>query len=612
MQLLNPGMLITLGLIPILILIHTLKPKPRLVEVSSLFLWQEAIKERSRNWSFERLKRNLPLLLQILLVILAALALANPAWLYSVSKKGNLILVIDTSASMKTKYESGTRFDRAREKALELIEQRDPDQKILIVEATLKPMVKSGFSGDAHQAARYVKNLTPSDASADLEPAIYLALSFVDPSRRDLIYLITDGAGRDFTEVVENHPKIRPVLVRGENHNIGITRFEFRKEIGSNDKYEIMLEIKNFNFIPVECPVRLSIDNTEILNTAISLQAQEKQVVIVPYTGLITGVARAILDIDDDFSTDNRAFLSLNASKDIWILLVSQGNPFLEKLLKAYPNFKVNSVKKIIPSSWSQQVRRHDIVIVDRMDFPETQKGNFILINAYSPSIPLIRSGEISFPDNLSWDRENLLMADVDIGGVVIEEAARLQAGENMRTVVDSAQTGLIYTYEYDGLRAVILGFDITRSDLPFKIAFPVMTSNIVNWLNPHKLEFSTLQARAGQPFEIFLDPQTEVFYTRAPREKWEEQQAITNPFTYTRTNQVGIYSIYENDKQRYFSVNLTDESESDINTSSIEEKPAELTPPEEVPARQKLWVGLLLLCCVLLMVEWFVWLKME
>ena len=114
MQLLNPGMLITLGLIPILILIHTLKPKPRQVEVANLFLWSEALKERSRHWSFERLKRNLPLLLQIFLVILAALALANPAWEYSISKKGNLILVIDTSASMKANSESGTRFYRAR------------------------------------------------------------------------------------------------------------------------------------------------------------------------------------------------------------------------------------------------------------------------------------------------------------------------------------------------------------------------------------------------------------------------------------------------------------------------------------------------------------------
>ncbi|MBW2412007.1 MAG: VWA domain-containing protein, partial [Deltaproteobacteria bacterium] len=507
MSFLNPGMLITLGLIPILILIHTLKPKPRQVEVSNLFLWQAVLKERSRDLSFERLKRNLPLMLQILLVILAALALANPTWEYSVSRSGNLILVVDTSASMKTNTASGTRFERAIEKALDLIEQRGNDQKILIVEAAKKPLVKVGFSDDTRQAMRMIKSLTPTDQSAELKPAIYLALSFVDASRRDSIYVITDGAGGDLSGLVKRHPMIKPVIVSGGQNNIGIIRFEFRQAFAGYDQYEIMLEVKNFTPAAVECPVRLSIDNTVLFEDPIFLRALEKKVLIIPYSGLITGIARAHLSIDDDFSIDNQAYLSLNASKDVWVLLVSEGNYFLEKLLGAYPNFKVNAVKEIIPSSWQEQVLRHDIVIVDRMDFPETQKGNFLLINAYSPSIPLVKTGEILFPRNIHWDHGNPIMANVDFGGMVVEQATLLQAGKQAVPVVESADTGLLYTYENDGLRAAIMGFDITRSDLPFKIAFPVMMSNIVNWLNPHKLEFSALQARAGRPFEIFLDP---------------------------------------------------------------------------------------------------------
>ncbi len=152
MQFLTPGMLITLGAIPVLILIHALKPKPRRIDVTNLFLWQEVLKERSSHLTFERVKKNLPLLLQILMVILAALALARPTWMVFTAKQGNMILVIDTSASMKTKsgHESGpgTRFDLAREKAFELIERREPDQKMLIVEAGSKPVVKTGFLDD--------------------------------------------------------------------------------------------------------------------------------------------------------------------------------------------------------------------------------------------------------------------------------------------------------------------------------------------------------------------------------------------------------------------------------------------------------------------------------
>jgi hypothetical protein len=548
-------------------------------------------------------------------VILAALAMARPTWTYFSSKKGNMILVIDTSASMKTRTGSGARFDAARQKAMELIEKRDPDQKILIVEAGHKPMIKAGFLDNSNQAKNLVSNLTPSDTSGKLEPAIYLALSFVDPSKEDTLYLITDGAGEDVSGLLKNHPKIRPIIVTGGNHNIGVTKFRFRQEIERDDHYEIMLEIKNFTASSITCPVHLSIDGAAIFKKTFTFKAQEKMLLIFPYTGLISGIAGAKLEIDDDFATDNQSYLSLNAAKDIWVLLVSKGNFFLEKLLNAYPNVKVNSVKKIIPSSWKDQTLRNDIVIVDRMDFPETDKGNFLLIDAYSPSVPIVKTGHIRFPKNLVGDLKNPLIANVNVSGLIVEQATKLAGDERLHPVIRSGETGLLYTYEKGGMRAVLLSFDPAQSNLPLKIAYPVMMSNIINWLNPHKLTFSTLQTVAGEPFDIYLDPQTHIFYTRAPQEKWEKQYASKNPFRYTRTRTVGVYTISENDKQRYFTVNLNDESESNIASSATEDIrqiPERATASEEVSVQQPLWAALLLVVCTLLMVEWYVWLKLR
>lgn len=613
MQFLTPGMLITLGLIPILILIHTLKPKPRQIQVTNLFLWQEVLKERSRHLTFERLKKNLPLLLQIIIVILAALALAKPTWFYFASKKGNIILVIDTSASMKTKAGLGTRFDVARAKALELIEQRDENQKILIVAAGKKPRVRTGFLDNSRQAVRLVRDLKPSDASGDLEQAVYLALAFVDPAMEDLLYLITDGAGGAISALVKNHPKIKPIIVTGGKHNIGITKFEFRQTIDRDNKYEIMLEIKNFNPSPFACPVRLSIDNAIIFDRPIVFKAREKKLLILPYSGLLTGIAKALLEIDDDFEVDNQAFLSLNTSKDIWVLLVSKGNYFLEKLLEAYPNFKVNSVNQIIASSWHEQTARHDIVIVDRMNFPKTDKGNFLLIDAYSPSVPIVKTGQVRMLTNLDWDRKSPLMADVNLAGLIVEQAARLQTDKRLQPVIASTQTAMMYAYEEGGLRAVFVGFDFAQSDLPLKVAFPVMMSNIINWLNPHKLEFSILHTRAGEPFDIYLDPNTDAFYTRAPQEKWEKHRANVNPYRFNRTPKVGVYTIRENDKQRYFTVNLADESESNITHTSIDQLPNQpdgSPVSEQIPVQHPLWTIFLLIACAVMMFEWYLWLK--
>ena len=614
MHFLSPYMLLTLIAIPVLIIIHTLKPKPSQIQVANLFMWQEALKERSSHLSFERLSRNLPLLLQILIVILAALALARPSWTYLGLKKGDMILVIDTSASMKTRSGSGTRFDQARKKILELIDQRIQGQKILIVEAGAKAIVKDGFLKNSNQARIIVKKLQPSDAAVNLEPALYLALSFVDPAKMDVVYLITDGAGGDLAKLIKNHPDIRPIIISGGEHNAGITKFEFRQQIDRSDRYEFMLEVKNFSLFPLQSSIRLSIDNVILFDNPVTFEAREKKLLVFPYMGLISGIAKAALEIDDDLTVDNQAYLSLNAAKNVWILLVSKGNYFLEKLLAAYPNFRVNSVKEIIPSSWPKQAARHDIVIVDRMDFPETGKGNFLLIDSYSPSIPVIKTGKVRLPEILNWKRESPLTANVNLSGLIIEESKKLRADKRAQPLIESSQTGLMYSFAEGGLRAVLFGFDFSRSDLPLKVAFPVIMSNIFNWLNPHKLEFSISQTQAGKPFDIYLKPQTDVFYTRAPQEKWQRREAKVNPYRYRNTHKVGVYTIAENDRQRYFTVNLTNESESDIASTppeNLSDRPAPRLDKAQI-YRQPLWMPFILIGCGLLMIEWYLWLKMN
>ena len=204
-------------------------------------------------------------------------------------------------------------------------------------------------------------------------------------------------------------------------------------------------------------------------------------------------------------------------------------------------------------------------------------------------------------------------MANVNLSGLIVEESAKLQTDKQLPPVIESARTGLMYVFEENGLRAVLLGFDFTRSDLPLKVAFPVMMSNIFNWLNPYRLEFSILQTRAGEAFDIYFNPGTDIIYTRAPYEKWDKHPVKANPFRYRNTDRVGIYTVAENGKERYFTVNLADESESDINSISLENQSGQTEGSrvsEEIAAQQPLWMLFIIMGCALLMIEWYSWLK--
>ncbi len=613
MHLLNPFMLAFLGLIPVLILLHKLRPKPRQMEVTNLFLWQQVFKERTRNITLRELKKNLPLILQILIIILAVFALASPVWTTFGQNKGDMILVIDTSASMKAGSGSKTRFEQAMEKAHDIVDRRRSDQRVLLIEAGREPRIRTGYVEDTGRAQALLEDLSPSDEPGDLEKSLYFALSFVNPERDDTIYLITDGAGTDLDRLLKIHPGIVPVLVSGGEKNIGITKFDFREEPDRPNHYEMMIEIKNFNPSGVRCPVRLTIDRIPVYEDSLSLEGFEKKLLIIPYHGILSGIAKAVLEVEDDFQTDNSAYLALSASEDIWVLLVSKGNYFLEKLLASYPNVMVNSMKEIVPSSWDEQTRRHDIVIIDRMDFPATKKGNFLIIDSYSPSIPIERTGRTGFPGPLYWNKDDPLMEDIDLDGVVIEEACILKPGKQMKPVIESPETGLLYTYEQNGLRAVFAGFDINRSDLPLRVAFPVLMSNIINWLTPYKLSSSGMAARPGEPLNMYVSPGTSMISILAPGEKWQKHRVSGNPYRYTNTKKVGVYVLAEKNKRRYFTVNLVNESESDIQVPFIKDtldQPRRRRDVDEVALSKPLWSLFVIVLLVVLLLEWYSWLK--
>ena len=65
---------------PAIILLYFLKLKRRPLEIPSTYLWHRSIEDLHVNTVWQRLRRNLLLFLQLLLILLAMLALSRPGW----------------------------------------------------------------------------------------------------------------------------------------------------------------------------------------------------------------------------------------------------------------------------------------------------------------------------------------------------------------------------------------------------------------------------------------------------------------------------------------------------------------------------------------------------
>ena len=102
--------LIFLASLPIIVALNFIRRHRTRLTVSSTFLWNEALKSYKRRFFLQTLLRNLPLALQIGAALLLVSALVDPLVL---SRAGNreesLIIVVDTSASMRTMERGSTR-----------------------------------------------------------------------------------------------------------------------------------------------------------------------------------------------------------------------------------------------------------------------------------------------------------------------------------------------------------------------------------------------------------------------------------------------------------------------------------------------------------------------
>src|SRR6266478_4412560 len=115
--------------IPVVVVFYLLKRKRVVKLVSSTLLWQKFLAETQASAPFQKLRRNWLLILQIIMLILAVLALSRP-YFATKSKNSELrVLILDASASMQSTDETPSRFEKARKEALDWVDSLRPDRK---------------------------------------------------------------------------------------------------------------------------------------------------------------------------------------------------------------------------------------------------------------------------------------------------------------------------------------------------------------------------------------------------------------------------------------------------------------------------------------------------
>ena len=598
-------------LVPLVLLLHSLRLRRREVRISTLYLWEDLLRERRSTLGMSKLLRSLLLLLQILGIAALTLGLADPFARIPSTKEGDIVVVLDASASMRTLVKGEERFAQARSRAVDLVERLHSKSEMAIISATSRPTLKVPFTADRLLLKQTLEGLTATDEPGDLARAVRFARSLLGGERTGEVLILSDGADAHLPEIVGQTDQVHVSQVSGGERNVGITKFEVRPRLARQGEYEILVNVANFSPQPETFDLMLSMNRKTVRRTRYTLDAGERQSLIFPYAGPASGVAEAILDVNDDFSADNRVATVLADRLPVWVLLVSRGNYFLENLLAGHANASVNVVNSLSPSSFEQQVRGNHIVILDGVEPPPLHFGNFLLINTTAPNLPITVKGSAELPPVVDWDITDPILHAVQLRDLQVQRAQIVEIGEGVKPLLHANGSPILSSLDTGRLRAVHLGFDLLETDLPLRVAFPVLMSNILEWLSPQQGTFISHQVQAGDPYLIEIETIPTEVSVRRPSGEWVKIHAIENPLTFRETSQVGVYTVRVGKKTQRFAVNLASPEESDI-ASKLQAPSTDMAQvvgfSTQETVNRPLWPYFIVLAFGLTLAEWYFW----
>ena len=553
------------GAIPLILFLHSLKPRGLKIATTTMFIWQRVLRERPLGTRLGwLLRKNVLLILQLLAAIALIVALADPTLVHIASRSGDMIVVLDLSASMKAKGKSGNRFDELRRQFSSLISGLSSDQKMLVIGAGIEPRLLLPFTTDKRRLRELARDLNATDGPGKMKEAILFAHGFLKRGSADHVTVISDGAFAGAEEFQTTSPQLRFVKVDGGSENVGIVGFSVRRQPERPETAQILVHVRNFTSKAVRLPLALSLDEKPILRDEIAIGAHDRRVLIYPFDGALVGRLVAQLDFDDDFSTDNRAFLVLADTPPMRVLYVGPGNPYLNNLFRSFANVEVTSLSTWDEHAISQQ-SKFDVVVSDRVAPPTAAQGNLIVIDTLPPRTVLARQAKVDRPRLVLPLAKHPLAAGLNLGELQVRQASPLRDYNGGVALARIAQGPLIYALEQGKLRLVYFGFDLLQSDLPLRVAFPVLFHNIFEWFRPQRLEFPGQSGKAGVPIKIGLAEIDAQAMITMPSGGKETASSTGGSLVFADTFEAGFYRYSNGQRQGEFAVNLLDEEESQI-----------------------------------------------
>lgn len=579
------GLLALLLLIPFLIL-YLIRPKPKSAELPSLMFFMKH-KGRSVLKSFLRyILKDILFFIQLLILLLIIASIAGPFTEYEHDiASDNTILVLDLSASMHTKENNGqSRLDIAKDHIRKLAGGKNT----LILAKNTQYLALENENSE--RTITYINTLSASHTPTKLGEAILLGSEMLKGSEGK-IFVISD-----FISTNGLNPSTAKALVESKGQKI-----EFIN-VGSNDRDNIgiidlivkdqftTVFIKNYNEREETVNIEINGERDNLILAGKSTQDYTFQT--------IPGQSIIKLDVNDDFSIDNTAYVStpVNLKKKVH-LITSDKSKFLETALLSSPI--VDLTVSILPVISKEEF---DVIIIHNVNpeqilpgtfkevLEQTKNGAAILVHAqgnsldidYGELIPLeLISKNGAVPIQINQITQFTKNVEFGIPSAHFET----KTGKNVFTVVSALNSSILSYKNYE--KGMLVYYGIIEEESEFKLSpyYPIFWNELIKFLTNHA-SLSTSHKKTGEIY--IIDGEIK-------KPNGDEKTGIMT------LEETGFYT-----GKTVVAVNLVNAEESNVNLESEEAKKILKLDIEETTEIRKYYLEkfLIFLVMLLLLIE--------
>jgi hypothetical protein len=647
------GLILAAAVIPPLILLYFLKLRRRSQPIACTLLWQRSIEDLRANAPFQRLRKSLLLLLQLLALGLLIASVMQPQIEAGRSKGGRTVLLIDNSASMTTVDDADdgrTRLDKAKALARDRIEAlygggllaRSPGET-MVVAFSDRAEITSRFSSSKQELLGAVERIMPTHGETRLAEALTLARAYttnVDPdSDRPVgapadLEVFSDGRIDDLDEqVLRGERMIYHRFGDLESDNVTVGAVSVERPYDRPAAVEVFASLLNFNRAEVTCDLQLSVNLDARAVEEITLPAAEvdpvtgtllpgrNNVVFTPFEeprGAVIEVANLRAD---GLLADNVAQVVVPPPKQLAVALVAPKSFLIRSVLEG---LALRRLELLTPDRFERLAEEgglepYDVIVFDDYAPPPglLPPGRYLAFGAAPPLEGLNPFGEAKTQIVLNVRNEHPAMRFVRLDDLFVLESTLIQPAEDVAVLAEGSAGPLIVAVSRGPMQLVYVTFDPARSNWPLQRSWVTFVFNAVDYLGHVGAGLTASGFAVGEALTARLPASATDVRLDTPD---ETGVALTPPdpsmLSWGPIRLAGLYHLTwttpgaEEDTSRTFAVNLLSESEGRIDALEnleIGQETIEGTPAD-ASAYTPLWPYAIGLCLLVLMFEWWVY----